>query len=138
MFHFSSYVPFLPFFFFSVLQMNPSCHYFQFYPHWPFKNPPRRTPRPFELSAELKTHCLCCYIIISSSWAGQFYTLFFSTLPYLSFTGHPSPSLLRSVIHTFLVKFQCTFHLKKSGTSGHQVIIPINKIIIIINRCNRR
>ena len=36
--------------------------------------------------------------------------------PYLAFAGHPSPSILRSAINT--VKFQCTFHLKRSGTSG--------------------
>ena len=74
---FVTYFFFCHFSFFFVLQLSPSCHYFQFYPHWPFKNLPRRTPRPFELTATLKTHCLCCFIIMRS-WAGQFnFTLYF-------------------------------------------------------------
>ena len=85
LFHFSSYISFFAIFLFSVLQLNPSCQYFQFYPHRPFKNSPRRTPRPFELTATLKIHCLCCFIIIRS-WAGQFnFTLYFSL---------PSPILI--------------------------------------------
>ena len=57
---FSSFVfPFLPFFFPFVRQTSPSCassacHYIQYYPYWPFKNSPRRTPRQSKLSAKLK------------------------------------------------------------------------------------
>ena len=115
---------FVPFFFiyflfchFFALQMSPSCHYFQFYPHWPFKNPPTRTPRPFELSAKLKTHCLCYYIIIKS-WAGQFnFTLYFSPANPILIYGPSFPEPLEVYdTHTFLVKFQCTFHLNRSSS----------------------
>ena len=63
------FFPFLPFFFPFVLQMSPSCasfacHYIQFYPYWPFKNAPRRTPRPSKLSAKTQVPIPFCYCII--------------------------------------------------------------------------
>ena len=76
LFHFVHLFSFLPFFFPFVLQMSPSsasfaCSYFQFYPHWPFVNITRRTPRSSELSGKLKSllSLLLCYY---RSWAGQF------------------------------------------------------------------
>ena len=66
---------FLPFFFTFVRQMSPSyvsfaCYYIQFYPYWPFKNPPRRTPRPSKLSAKLKSFFpLLLYYYTCRSWA---------------------------------------------------------------------
>ena len=108
-FIFTSYFKFIfvPFFliyfllrhFFSfVLQMRPSfassaSHYFQFYPCWPFKNPPRRTPRPSELPGKLKSPLPLLLYCNYRSWAWQFYTLFLSTLPYLSFNRPPYPEL---------------------------------------------
>ena len=62
--HFCSIFPhlftFLAFFFSFVPHRSPSCasfvsYYFQFYPYWPFVNPPRRTPRPSELSRKPKS-----------------------------------------------------------------------------------
>ena len=46
---------FFPFCHFSFFCASSECHYFQFYPYWSFKNPPRRTPRLTELSAKLKS-----------------------------------------------------------------------------------
>ena len=51
-----------------VFQMSPSCasfvcYYFQFYPYWPFVNPPRRPSRPSKLSGKPKylLTLLLCY-----------------------------------------------------------------------------
>ena len=68
LFHFLHLFTFLPFSFPFVLQMSPSsasfaCYYFQTYPHWPFVNITRRTPRSSELSGKLKSLLpfLLCY-----------------------------------------------------------------------------
>ena len=58
---FSSFIFLLPFSFPFVLKMSqPSgasfaCHYFKFYPYWPFVKPPRRTTRPSKLPRKLKS-----------------------------------------------------------------------------------
>ena len=90
---------FVPFFFlfssfFAVFfpfgrQISLSCassagHYIQFYPYWPFENPPRRTLRPSKLSAKLKSLSFCCCVIIRLELHGQFHTLCLSTLRYLT------------------------------------------------------
>ena len=123
-----------------------------------FKNPPRRTPRPSKLSAKTQVPIPFCFcIIISLELHGQFYTLFHSsTLRYLT---HWKRVILPrtswgSGVHTFLVKFQCTFHLLRKvryiiiiptavRVCNWQhfllitilIIIPINKIINHHNQC---
>ena len=82
-------------FFSCVLQMRPSCassacHYFQFYPYWPFENPPRRTPRPSELPGKLKSPCLCCCIVIIGLELDNFILCF--SPPSHTYHGHPIPS----------------------------------------------
>ena len=140
----------------SPLWASSTCHYFQFYPYWPFKNHPRRTPRPSEPSAKLKS-LFPLLLYYYRSWAGQFYILFLPTRwnSIQSFNGSPFPEPHEGLrIHTFLVKFQCTFHLLKkvryiiiiiTVVVCHRqhfliaivIIIPINKIINHHNQCNK-
>ena len=89
LFHSSSFFSVFAIFIRFALQMSPlwassTCHYFQFYPYWPFKNHPGRTPRPSEPSAKLK-----------SLFPLLLYTLFLSTPRSEHLTGHPSPSLMK-------------------------------------------
>ena len=87
LFHSSSFFYVFAIFIRFALQRSPlwassTCHYFQFYPYWPFKNHPRRTPRSSEPSAKLKS--LLPLLL---------YTLLLSTLRYFirTFNGSPFP-----------------------------------------------
>ena len=69
--HFCSIFPhlftFFAFFFFCTSNESMCasfvCYYFQFYPYWPFVNPPRRPSRPSKLSGKPKylLTLLLCY-----------------------------------------------------------------------------
>ena len=89
--HFSSFFSF--FAIFLSFCASSECHYFQFYLNWSFKNPPRRTPRPSKLLAKLKSLKPFLLYYYNRSWDGQYYTLFLSALPCLSFNepSYPEP-----------------------------------------------
>ena len=74
-----------------------------------------RTLRPSELSAKLidKCLCLCCCIELDDFILHPPVLHFSPPSHTCHLTAHSTPSLMRSTIHTFLVKFQCTFHLLK-------------------------
>ena len=100
LFHFSSFFSFFATF---VRQMSPSCasfacHYIQFYPYWPFKNPPRKTPRPSKLSAKLKSlfPLLLYYYRSWASWT-ILYSISLQYPPILNSlkAGYPSSNLMR-------------------------------------------
>ena len=109
------------------------CYYFQFYPYWPFVNPPRRPSRPSKLSGKPKsllTLLLWYFGLQLVNWL-YFYP---PSHPY-RFTGNqptpkptgPSPThlprgfwerrcpMLPGVLQRtyFSLKFQFTFHLLK-------------------------
>ena len=116
LFHSSSFFPVFAIFIRFALQMSPlwassTCHYFQFYPYWPFKNHPRRTPRSSEPSAKLK-----------SLFPLLLYTLFLFTLRYFlrTFNGSPFPEPHEGLRYThFLLSFNARFTCwRRSDTSS--------------------
>ena len=116
LFHSSSFFSVFAIFIRFALQMSPlwassTCHYFQFYPYWPFKNHPRRTPRSSEPSAKLK-----------SLFPLLLYTLFLSTLRYFirTFNGSPVPEPHEGLRYThFLLSFNARFTCwRRLGTSS--------------------
>ena len=153
----------MPFFSPFVLQMSPSCasfacHYIQFYPYWPFKNPPRRTPRPSKPFGKNSSPYSLLLLYYYRSWAAWtiLYSISLQCPPIrIKLIGRvilPRTSW-GSAVHTFLVIFQCTFHLLKVRyiiiiptavrVCNWQhfllitivIIIPINKKINHHNQC---
>ena len=141
----------------SPLCASFACHYIQFYPYWPLKILREERQDHPNYRQKLKSLFPFAFIIIGLELHGQFYTLFLSsTLRYLT---HWKRVILPrtswgSTVHTFLVIFQCTFHLLKKvryiiiiptavRVCNWQhfllitivIIIPINKIINHHNQC---
>ena len=110
----------------SPLWASSTCHYFQFYPYWPFKNHPRRTPRSSEPSAKLK-----------SLFSLLLYTLFLSTLRYFirTFNGSPFPEPHEGLRYThFLFSFNARFTCwRRLGTSSPSPML-LSLTALLINR----
>ena len=162
MFHFSSFISFLPFFFFCA-KMSPSStsfawYYFQFYPYWPLVNPSKGTPTPSELLGKLQSllPLLLCYY---RSWTISTHPpipVFFRVIHSLR---HPSAQgplfLLMSqenpgyevargyTIHVFLVKdsmhvsVTCWRRLPPLSFAAH-IIIPLSSSSSPSNMINTR
>ena len=85
-------------FFSFVLQMRPSCassasHYFQFLSLLAFWKSSEKNPKTVRGTGKTQVTLPLLLYFIYRSWAGRFYTLFLSTLPYLSFNRPPYPEL---------------------------------------------
>ena len=136
-----------------------ACYYIQFYPYWPFKNPPRRTPRPSKLSSKLKSFFpLLLYYYTCRSWAVwailypiSLHPPILNLLNGLSFPEpHEDPRYTHFLLY-FNARFTCWRRLDRSFTTTAVlvcnwqhllvitivIIIPINKMINHHNHCIR-